>query len=756
MMEKGVSKLHPNVSTALRSQVLTVTFASAIREVVQNSVDAGASRVKVVFDPTKLSFIVTDNGRGIDSQDLNQVGRQYFTSKIRNLDDLKQLNTFGFRGEALFYISNISHVTVVTKSLGSNQSWIKKFPLSCCVYKGQQEVDPWFKLDFLPKEKSGTITLVRDVFHNVPVRRKLLSQEPLFKTIFEIKKDLFQILMKHPETKLEVAYLDHHGKHNQLIISSDIKPEMDYFLKLSQCFSNVFGPVIPTDMFSRVSVGYKDCSVIGLISKCSVRFRENQYIYLNGRRYVDQSFKKLINGVFQTAGFGTVIHSTNSMRNIGKTPSNYPLIIFDVRCPNVAEDLTQDPAKDILSSSQAQILHPLIIRAVNSFLANQGHVANHLMIDEIACDTPRMISPKKHVLLSPEIPQSGLGFNKQTSEMKLLGKSCLGKSCLSNIRIPRCSKREYEVAKPVNNKLREDKQGTVARLVLQAVQCKPNYNNTTPLPNWNNLGGSEVIRSAECKLDRRHLAEAEVIKQIDEKFILLKVPPAGALTNTLLVILDQHACDERIKLECSLNDFLHQVFDGTLVTQPVSSCAIDVDVTDGYLFKHYKDEFEKWGIFYDIRMSNLVDCLLVVSSLPEVLQVKANGDKMFLKDVLFQMVHDLKNSKKLPISKFYAKHHCESPKKAFKWWKYVHYLPVTFQDIFNKRACRSAVMFGDTLSIPECTSLVKKLAICRMPFLCAHGRPSAIPLLELTTAAARYNMTSKNAKNPYLDYKVDT
>lgn len=747
MMTKVVSRLDADVSTALRSQVLTVTFTSAVREVVQNSVDAGASRVKVVFDPTKLSFIVTDNGRGIDAQDLDQVGRQHFTSKIRSLDDLTRLNTFGFRGEALFCISNLSHVTIVTKRLSSNQCWIRKFPYRCCVYKGQQEVE----LDFLPKEKSGTIMLVRDVFHNVPVRRKLLNQEPFFKTIFDIKKDLFQILIKHPETKLEVAYLDLDGKHNQLIVSSDIKPEMDDFLKLSQCFSNVFGPVIPTDMFSRVSVGYKDCSVTGLISKCSVRFKENQYIYLNGRRYVDYSFKKSIDGVFQTTGFGTIRHSTNSRRNIRKPPISHPLIILHVRCPTVAEDLMQDPAKDILSSSQAHILHPLIIRAVSSFLAHQGHMGNRLMTDEIACNTPRMIFPEKHVLLSPETPQSGLGFNKQTSETK-----CPGKSCLSRKRFSRCSKREYEVAKPVNNRLREDRQGTVARLVLQVEQGKPNYCNTMSFANWNDLGGSEVIRSVECTLDRRHLAEAEVIKQLDEKFILLKVPPAGDLTNTLLVILDQHACDERIKLESSLNDFLHQVFDGTLITQPVSSCAIDVGVTDGYLFKHYKNEFEKWGIFYDIRMSNLAGCLLVVSSLPEVLKVKANCDKIFLKGVLFQMVHDLKNSKKLPISKLCAKHYCGSPKKAFEWWKYVHYLPVTFQDIFNNRACRSAVMFGDTLSIPECTSLVKKLAICRMPFLCAHGRPSAIPLLELTTAAAQYNMTSKNAKNPYLDYKVDT
>ncbi|CDH08791.1 related to DNA mismatch repair protein MLH3 [Zygosaccharomyces bailii ISA1307] len=743
-MAKGVSRLNANVSTALRSQILTVTLSSAIREVVQNSVDAGASRVKVVFDPTKLSFVVTDNGRGIDAQDLDQVGRQYFTSKIRSLDDLTRLNTFGFRGEALFCISNLSHVTVVTKRLGSNQCWIRKFPFNCCLYKGQQEV----QLDFLPKEKSGTITLVRDVFHNIPVRRKLLNQEPFFKTIFDIKKNLFQILIKHPETKLEVAYLDPDGKHKQLIISSDIKPEMDYFLKLSQCFSNVFGPVIPIDMFSRVSVGYKNCSVIGLISKCSIHFKEYQYIYLNGRRYVDHSFKKSIDGVFQKADFGTVIHSTNSMRNIGKTSSNHPLIILDVQCPNVAEDLMQDPAKDILSSSQAQILHPLIIRAVSSFLVHQGHMGNHFMTDEIACNTPRTISPEKNVLLSPETPQSGLRFNKQTSETKRPGKSCLSKK-----RPSRCSRKEYEVAKPVNNKLREGKQGTLARLVLRVEQGKPNHCNMMSLSNWNNLGRSEVIRSVECKLDRCHLAEAEVIKQLDKKFILLKVPPAGALTNPLLIILDQHACDERIKLESSLNDFLHQVFDGTLITQPVSSCAIDVDVTDGYLFKHYKDEFEKWGIFYDIRMS-IVGCLLVVSSLPGVLKVKANCDKIFLKDVLFQMVHDLKNSKKLPISKLCAKHHCDSP-KAFEWWKYVHYLPVTFQDILNNRACRSAIMFGDTLSIPECTSLVKKLAICRMPFLCAHGRPSAIPLLELTTAAAQYNMTSENAKNPYLDYKVD-
>lgn len=744
-MDNGINKLDPNVSRILRSQVVTVSLSSAVREVIQNSVDAGATSLQIMVDPSEMRFMVKDNGCGIDPQDLEHVGCQHFTSKIRTLQDLQNLDTFGFRGEALFSIASIAQVTIISKRSDCNATWIRDLPDEPRLFKGSKEVPSHpFPAEPIPKDESGTTVIVRNVLHNVPVRRKVMENDPLFKTLQALREDLFQLLILRPETSLRVSYFNHSGQWKELVSSTNISDDMDPFVQLSQSFANTFGSVIPIDMFTKVSVKYKDSSITGLISKCPVRLKEFQFIYLNGRKYVNQSFKKLLNSVFQVAGFGAGGLSDTVVKTVGKPYNNYPLIILDVRCPQVSEDLMEDPAKNIISSSHAQVLHPLILRVVKSFLNHQGYSANSALAVSDVKENKNARSSIQSPTPFSKIANSILNSNARMAKIKTGRRVGKTSSVSSNV--------DSGKIKPILEKLKSippQKEFENERFYENNDSCAINSN-------WNCLGQAERLESLDFKLDRSQLLNAEVIRQIDKKFILLKIPISEKVTHPMLMIVDQHACDERINLENYLHDFLYQVLEGTLMTQPVTDCTIDVDITEGYLFKHYKKEFEKWAISFEIKISNLETCFLMIYSLPDVLLVKTQGDKQFLKSALLQTVHDLKNSIKIPIANMCDSHPFNAPKDEFQWWRYLHCLPAMFRDIFNSRACRSAIMFGDLLSSPECSLLIKQLAQCHSPFQCAHGRPSAIPLLELTTEGGPSDRSNDFMNKSYLDYNIDT
>ena len=140
--------------------------ASVIKEMVENSIDAGATNITVEIKNGGISYIkVTDNGKGIAQDDLEIAFERHATSKIRSADDLDTVTSMGFRGEALASIAAISKVELVSKT---------------------KEQDIGYKVvleagDILEKEETGcqngTSITVRNLFFNTPVRYKFLKKD---------------------------------------------------------------------------------------------------------------------------------------------------------------------------------------------------------------------------------------------------------------------------------------------------------------------------------------------------------------------------------------------------------------------------------------------------------------------------------------------------------------------------------------------------------------------------------------------------
>ncbi|KAL4904896.1 hypothetical protein BDW74DRAFT_185414 [Aspergillus multicolor] len=167
----------PNKIRALDSDVVNKIAAGeiivapmhALKELIENAVDAGSTSIEILVKEGGLKLLqITDNGHGIDRDDLPILCERFTTSKLKEFEDLTSIATYGFRGEALASISHIAHLTVTTKTADSSCAWRAH-------YGDGKLVPPKPGQPAAPKAtagRGGTQITVEDLFYNVPTRRR--------------------------------------------------------------------------------------------------------------------------------------------------------------------------------------------------------------------------------------------------------------------------------------------------------------------------------------------------------------------------------------------------------------------------------------------------------------------------------------------------------------------------------------------------------------------------------------------------------
>lgn len=248
--------------------------SSAIKEMMENAIDAGATSVKVNFTNGGRDLIqIIDNGCGMSPTDARMAFECHATSKIRELDDIYALNTFGFRGEALASIASVAQVELTTrqadaeigtKTIVNGGEFVSQTPVAAAV---------------------GSQFIVRNIFYNTPGRRKFIderqSQLPNM-----IKTEFRRVALCHPEVAMEL-----------ISAGSTI-----YSLKESTLLERIIGIVGASAKKSLLEVGVETsiAKVEGFVCQASAaKVRPDQYMFINGRFFKSPYLAKAVTKAYE-------------------------------------------------------------------------------------------------------------------------------------------------------------------------------------------------------------------------------------------------------------------------------------------------------------------------------------------------------------------------------------------------------------------------------------------------------------------------
>ncbi|EFQ98826.1 hypothetical protein MGYG_01841 [Nannizzia gypsea CBS 118893] len=247
---------------------------------------------------------------------------------------------------------------------------------------------------------------------------------------------------------------------------------------------------------------------------------------------------------------------------------------------------------------------------------------------------------------------------------------------------------------------------------------------------------------SDSRLNKCALEKAKVIAQVDQKFILLRTSLLckGREGEEVLVLVDQHAADERCRVEelfaalCGLSP--SDNVETTIFPTPIS---FRIPAQEAKLFETRSGYFSSWGCLYDVLRKSEGYYSLVVKGLPTLIAERCRTEPRLAIDMLRSEIWDQTATTKTLIGSVLEESNSQGfagkppgMTEAHRYWlQRIGCCPKKMVDLIVSRSCRSAIMFNDVLSISECQNLVSRLAKCAFPFQCAHGRPSMVPIISL-------------------------
>lgn len=314
--------------------------ASVVKELVENSIDAGARRIEVDIEQGGVRLIrVRDDGGGIPRDELPLAVASHATSKIGSFDDLERVASMGFRGEALASVSSVARFSLTSRQAGDDSAW-------------RIEVDGGRLIDPRPAQHpQGTTIEVRDLFYNVPARRKFLRAE---RTEFAHIDDLLKSLALAREG-VDIR-LSHNGKPVRLL-----KPARDENAALARV-AEVLGPEFPGQALrvEHEAAGMRLSGWVGLPT-ASRSQADQQYFYVNGRLVRD----RVVAHAVRQAYADVLFHGRHAV-----------FVLF-LELDPAGVDVNVHPAKSEVRFREQRLIHDFLFRTLHEALAHTraGHVA---------------------------------------------------------------------------------------------------------------------------------------------------------------------------------------------------------------------------------------------------------------------------------------------------------------------------------------------------------------------------------------------
>lgn len=353
-----IVQLSKNVINQIAAGEVIERPYSVVKELVENSIDAGATRINVEVSNECRDIRVADNGCGIYPDDVILAFSKHATSKLQSEEDLYNIKTMGFRGEALASIISISKLMCLTRTqdfdygtkIECANSEIKQSKSGCAV---------------------GTIMEIRDLFYNIPARLKFLKSP---KTEFGYISEFIQsAALIHPEISFELKFngkttLKTSSTGNQLLTVKEI---------FSDNITDYLKPVSKTDKLSGLKItGYVSSPDATRASK------KDYYMYVNSRLVKCPIFQKAVDMVYKNL--------------IG---SRYPFIILNLEIPPSDVDVNVHPAKREVRYKNPNQIFNFIFSSVNDAL--KSNIERKIPVISKTYDEPKHTT-NDEVLVYPE------------------------------------------------------------------------------------------------------------------------------------------------------------------------------------------------------------------------------------------------------------------------------------------------------------------------------------------------------------------
>lgn len=680
-----IRQLDPALINKIAAGEVIERPASVVKELVENALDAGATRIDVALEEGGSTLIrVTDNGGGIPPDELPLAVASHATSKIATADDLFCVTTLGFRGEALASIASVSHFRIISRT-----------PDRLEAYELRQTSDTDSQASSLKPQISsappGTTVEIRNLFYNVPARRKFLRHAST--ELANVTEQVARVALSHPD----VAFtLSHNGRQlRNLPTTTDRRTRIADF----------YGPELAACLLP-IHRDERGLRIEALIappaqSRPSSKW---QYVFLNGRFISDRRIAYAVREAFR----GLVEHD------------RYPVVFLFLNAPADSFDVNVHPTK-------------IEVRWRDSGLVQS-----------------QVLAVLRETLLSHDLTPR-LGFNPRsftgapaTSERASDDRSFETRQALADYLKsvdPTQSRLNFAPPRFPSEALRPS-----IRSVYRDEKIETPKHSTLPQRLSDSAGEPHAEIGMETPVNRLDVVESEVSSL---EPLASNLPPQVSsliqIHNTYIVaetgdgimIIDQHALHERILYE----RFRDRILAGPLESQRMLVPAtIEVSPTQAIAATEHADLLARLGI----EVTAFGPTTLAVQSFPTLLP---NLDvAAFVSDLLETMEGEAPNRaatvrERVPIESPLGiggettARPCEADSSGDSSLKpQASSLTLPDETLLHKcldmMACKAAVKAGDPLTTDEMQALLSQRHLTARSSNCPHGRPTT---LELST-----------------------
>ena len=652
--------------------------ASVVKELVENSIDAGATNVTVEIQNGGISKIrIIDNGSGMNKDDLEFAFERHATSKIRKADDLENVKSMGFRGEALASIAAIAHVELTTKTEDDEIG-----------HKIVVEGGKVLEIEDSASQKGTTIT-VSNLFFNTPVRYKFLKRD--FTEAGYIEDAVTRIALSNPNIAIKLI------NGNKTIIQTNGNGD------LKTVIYNIYGKEI-TEGLLEVNYEYEGIKVTGAIGKPEIARSNRSYqMFFVNKRYIKD--KTLSAGVEQ---------AFKGLIPIGK----YGVVILNIEIEPNKIDVNVHPTKLEIRFQEEQKVFKAIYHSVKETLLKgdlvkepekeekieQQNIDAKMVTPEIEGlkkEQVELVSEQKEEVKKPSF--MGLFKKKEKDADEFIGN--YSTNTLEEIFAQKNVEQTQEIKIPTEEqKEKMDNIIEKQKELESPISEEPTSKNFDEMyvKTFGKLPETKKAEENSNKIDNKTLKQVENISVFEEKESYNNIPNykfVGALFSTYIVIeikdevyiIDQHAAHERVMYEkVKKNFYSNMEKDSQIMLLPD---IIELSHKERAIVKENTELFKKAGFIIEEFGDNTIR-LIGVPSLCMDLDTK----ELFL-EILDEIDTVAITAKQEKEDKF-----------------------------ISTIACKAAVKANMKLTKEEVDTLMKQLLVLPNPFTCPHGRPTAIKM----------------------------